>query len=42
MTSTNAGLAKQLGYTNVSAYLGGEPAWSEEGYPVYASNDIRG
>lgn len=39
MTSANAGLAKQLGYTNVRAYLGGEPSWSEEGYPVYASND---
>ena len=39
MTSTNAGLAKQLGYTNVRAYLGGEPAWSEAGHPVYASNE---
>ena len=39
MTSTNAGLARKLGYTNVRAYLGGEPSWSEAGYPVYASND---
>jgi rhodanese-related sulfurtransferase len=39
MTSTNAGLAKQLGFSNVRAYLGGEPAWSEAGHPVYASND---
>ena len=37
MSTTNAGLAKKLGYTNVRAFLAGEPAWSEEGYPVYAS-----
>lgn len=40
MSTANAGLARQLGYTNVRAFLGGEPAWSEEGYPVYASNDF--
>lgn len=38
MSTTNAGLARQLGYTNVRAFLGGEPAWSEEGFPVYAAN----
>ena len=37
MSTANAGLAKKLGYTNVKAFLAGEPAWSEEGYPVYAS-----
>lgn len=40
MSTTNAGLAKKLGYTQVRAYLGGEPAWSEAGHPVYASNDF--
>ena len=39
MTSTNASLATKLGYTNVRAFLGGEPAWSEHGYPVFASNN---
>ena len=39
MSTANAGLARQLGYTNVRAFLGGEPAWSEEGFPVYASNE---
>lgn len=38
MSTSNAGLARKLGYTNVRAFLAGEPAWSEEGYPVYASN----
>jgi len=38
MSTTNAGLARKLGYTNVRAFLGGEPAWSEDGHPVYASN----
>lgn len=37
MTTKNAGLAKKLGYTNVKAFLGGEPAWTAEGYPLYAS-----
>ena len=37
MSTSNAGLAKKLGYTNVRVFLAGEPAWSEEGYPVYAS-----
>ena len=40
MSTANAGLAKKLGYTNVRAFLGGEPAWSEEGYPVYATNSF--
>jgi len=39
MTTANAGLARKLGYTNVKAFLGGEPAWSELGLPVYASNE---
>lgn len=39
MSTANAGLAKKLGYKNVRVFLAGEPAWSEEGYPVYASND---
>jgi len=38
MSTANAGLARKLGYTNVKAFLAGEPAWSEEGYPVYASD----
>ncbi len=42
MSTSNAGLAKKLGYTNVRAFLAGEPAWSEEGYPVYASNEFVG
>jgi rhodanese-related sulfurtransferase len=37
MTTKNAGLAKKLGYTNVKAFLGGEPAWTVEGYPLYSS-----
>ena len=40
MSTANAGLAKQLGYTNIRVFLGGEPAWSEEGYPVYATNEF--
>lgn len=38
MSTTNAGLAKKFGYSNVRVFLDGEPAWSKEGYPVYASN----
>lgn len=38
MSTTNAGLAKKFGYKNVRVYLDGEPAWSKEEYPVYASN----
>ncbi len=38
MSTDNAGLAKELGYTNIRVFLAGEPAWSDEGYPVYASN----
>jgi rhodanese-related sulfurtransferase len=37
MSTANAGLAKKLGYTNVRAFLAGEPAWSKAGHPVYAS-----
>ncbi len=40
MTTENAGLARKLGYTNVRGFLGGEPAWVEAGYPVYASYDF--
>ena len=39
MSTASAGLAQKAGYKNVRVFLGGEPAWSEEGYPVYASND---
>lgn len=38
MSTSNAGLAKKFGYKNVRVFLAGEPAWSKEGYPVYASN----
>lgn len=38
MSTKNAGLAKKLGYTNVRVFLGGEPAWSKAGHPIYASN----
>ena len=38
MSTANAGLAKKLGYKNVRVYLDGEPAWSKEEYPIYASN----
>jgi rhodanese-related sulfurtransferase len=40
MTTDNAGLAKELGYTNVRAFLDGIPAWIKEGYPVYATNEF--
>lgn len=40
MTTQNAGLAKKLGYTNVKAFLGGEPAWIAAGHPLYASKDF--
>jgi len=40
MSTSNAGLAKKLGYNNVRVFLDGEPAWSEEGYPLYASNEF--
>ena len=40
MSPESAGLAKELGYTNISVFLAGEPAWSDEGYPVYASNEF--
>ncbi|SHO48481.1 rhodanese-like domain-containing protein [Desulfopila aestuarii] len=38
MSTTNAGLAKKLGYTNIRVFLDGEPAWSKAGHPVYATN----
>jgi rhodanese-related sulfurtransferase len=38
MSTANAGLAKQLGYKNIRVFLDGEPAWTEAGYPTYASN----
>jgi rhodanese-related sulfurtransferase len=40
MTTENASLAKELGYTNIRGFLGGEPAWLEAGHPVYASYDF--
>ena len=40
MSTANAGLAKKLGYTNVRVYLDGEPAWSEAGYYLNASNEF--
>lgn len=40
MTTDNAGLAKELGYTNVHAFLEGIPAWIKEGYPVYAADEF--
>ncbi|THB75399.1 MAG: rhodanese [Desulfobulbaceae bacterium] len=40
MTSSNAGLAKKFGYTNVRGYLAGEPAWSKAGHPLYASQEF--
>lgn len=40
MTTQNAGLAKKLGYTNVKGFLGGDPAWTEAGHPLYASKSF--
>ena len=40
MSTTNAGLAKKLGYKNVRVFLAGEPAWSKAGHPVYAANEF--
>ena len=40
MSTANACLAKKLGYTNVRVYLDGEPAWSEAGYYLNASNEF--
>lgn len=40
MTTENAGLAKQLGYTNIRGFLAGEPAWTKAGHPVYASREF--
>lgn len=37
MSTTNAGLARKLGYNNVSVYLDGEPAWQKAGNTVYSS-----
>jgi rhodanese-related sulfurtransferase len=40
MTTSNASLAKELGYTNIRGFLGGEPAWLKAGYPVYAAYEF--
>ncbi|MFV0438059.1 MAG: rhodanese-like domain-containing protein [Desulfopila sp.] len=40
MSTANAGLAKKLGYTQVKVFLDGEPAWSDEGLPLYATNQF--
>lgn len=40
MSTSNAGLAKKLGYTNIRVFLDGEPAWSKAGHPIYASNEF--
>lgn len=40
MSTTNAGLAKKAGYSNVRVFLDGEPAWSEDGNPIYATNEF--
>jgi rhodanese-related sulfurtransferase len=40
MTTENAGLAKELGYTNIRGFLAGEPAWVKAGHPVYASREF--
>ncbi len=40
MSTTNAGLAKKSGYSNVKVFLDGEPAWSKAGHPVHASNSF--
>ncbi|MHB8789704.1 MAG: rhodanese-like domain-containing protein [Desulfobulbaceae bacterium] len=40
MTTENAGLAKELGYTNIRGFLAGEPAWIKAGNPVYASKEF--
>jgi rhodanese-related sulfurtransferase len=40
MSTTNAGLARKLGYTNVKVYLEGEPAWTKAGNKLYASHDF--
>jgi rhodanese-related sulfurtransferase len=38
MSPKAAGLAKENGYNNIKVLLEGEPAWSKEGYPTYASS----
>ena len=40
MSTTSAGLAKKLGYTNIRVYLEGEPAWSKANQPTYSTNDF--
>lgn len=40
MSTTSAGLAKKMGYTNVRVFLDGEPAWMKAGLPTYATNDF--
>lgn len=40
MSTASAGLAKKLGYKNVRVYLDGEPAWSNENLPTYATHNF--
>lgn len=40
MSTTSAGLAKKLGYTNIRVYLDGEPAWAKAGMPTYSTYDF--
>lgn len=40
MSTNSAGLAKKLGYSNVRVYLDGEPAWSQEYLPTYATHNF--
>lgn len=35
-----AGLAAQKGYTNVSVFVDGIPAWVKEGYPLESSSSL--
>ncbi len=40
MSTASAGLAKKFGYSNVRVFLDGEPAWSAENLPTYATHDF--
>lgn len=40
MSPASAGLAKNLGYTDVRVYLDGEPAWTEAYLPTYSTKDF--
>ncbi|MEW6289127.1 MAG: rhodanese-like domain-containing protein [Thermodesulfobacteriota bacterium] len=40
MSTTSAGLAKNLGYKNIRVYLDGEPAWSKANLPTYSTRDF--